>query len=101
MTMSAGPSTFNPAPMRPHVSSPLAATGAVRPQSTRKISNTPAFPVSRPLRPFPSIASSLSGGAHRSSGAPGKKPIKIIEPPPDFKGAFVLNLTQAELSRQD
>ncbi|KAI5124465.1 hypothetical protein M0805_008348 [Coniferiporia weirii] len=49
------------------------------------------FPTSRPLRPFASIAPKASA-----------KPVKIIELPESFKsGIFVLNLTQAEFSRQD
>ncbi|KAI0271555.1 hypothetical protein BC834DRAFT_817962 [Gloeopeniophorella convolvens] len=84
---------------RPLVSSPLASPLASptaptrqpsRPLPTRK----PSFPTSRPLRPFASIAPAAPGT--------GKKPVKIIEPPKNFSGGcFVLNLTQAELSRQD
>ncbi|KAI8995355.1 hypothetical protein BD414DRAFT_479298 [Trametes punicea] len=91
MTVTAAvPSTFNPAATRPRVSSPLAASAQPRPAASRMH----AFPTSRPLRPFPSLSVSNSASATR-------KPIKIIEPPANFKGAFVLNLTQAELSRQD
>ena len=64
----------------------------------------PAFPTSRPIRPFASIATTLQAGVATVSAAGKieKKPIKIIEPPEGFKsGYFVLNLTQAELSRQD
>ncbi|OCH96569.1 hypothetical protein OBBRIDRAFT_787127 [Obba rivulosa] len=100
MTLSAGPSALNPAGARPYVSSPLAANGCVRPAHARKSSCAPSFPVSRPLRPFPSIANTTSGLPQRA-GSAGKKPVKIIEPPAGFKGAFTLNLTQAELSRQD
>ncbi|KAI0639164.1 hypothetical protein C8Q77DRAFT_1152161 [Trametes polyzona] len=82
------PSPFNPA--RPRVSSPLAASAQPRPVPSR----THSFPTSRPLRPFPSI---VTNNAKSSS----RKPVKMIEPPANFKGAFVLNLTQAELSRQD
>ncbi|KAI0824092.1 hypothetical protein BC628DRAFT_1420205 [Trametes gibbosa] len=81
------PSQFNPA--RPRVSSPLAASTQPRSVPSRNHS----FPTSRPLRPFPSIAA--------NSQSSSRKPVKIIEPPANFKGAFVLNLTQAELSRQD
>ncbi|KAH9947667.1 hypothetical protein B0H21DRAFT_315764 [Amylocystis lapponica] len=101
MTMSATPSPFNPAAVRPHVPSPLASNGLSRPAPTRSMSYAPSFPTSRPLRPFPSVANTLSGAVRPSHGAPSKKPVKIIEPPANFKGAFVLNLTQAELSRQD
>ncbi|KZP32214.1 hypothetical protein FIBSPDRAFT_700332, partial [Athelia psychrophila] len=73
--------------------SPLAASSrsnmhAPRPLATRKHS----FPQSRPLRPFASIAPAAS---------PGRKPVKMIEPPKNFKSTFMLNLTQTEFSRQD
>ncbi|KAI0768526.1 hypothetical protein BD413DRAFT_127284 [Trametes elegans] len=91
MTVSAPvPSPFNPSAARPRVSSPLAASAQPRSVSSRPH----AFPTSRPLRPFPSIAVN-----HAKSSA--RKPVKMIEPPANFKTAFVLNLTQAELSRQD
>jgi hypothetical protein len=35
-----------------------------------------------------------------SAAAPGKKPVKMIQPPANQRESFVLNLTQAELSRQ-
>ncbi|KAI0670142.1 hypothetical protein C8Q78DRAFT_1080037 [Trametes maxima] len=85
------PSPFNPVASRPRVSSPLAASAQPRPVPSRQHS----FPTSRPLRPFPSIAASST--PQKSA----RKPVKLIEPPANFKGAFVLNLTQAELSRQD
>ena len=63
------------------------------------------FPTSRPIRPFPSIANSLARpatpGSKGSNGAPGRKPTKLIQPPANFKSEFVLDLTQAELGRQD
>lgn len=80
----------------PAASSPLAATGSPRPLHQRG-NSSPAFPTSRPLRPFPSIATSFG---KRANGAPAK-PVKIIEPPKNFRGEFVLNLTQAEFGRQD
>ncbi|KAI0735424.1 hypothetical protein C8Q76DRAFT_791977 [Earliella scabrosa] len=83
------PSPFNPITSRPRVSSPLAASAQPRPAPGR----THSFPTSRPLRPFPSLSIAPASSA--------RKPVKIIEPPANFKGAFVLNLTQAELSRQD
>ncbi|KAH9937459.1 uncharacterized protein B0H18DRAFT_970734 [Fomitopsis serialis] len=96
MTMSAGPSTLNPASARSYASSPLVPNASSRP------ARAPSFPVSRPLRPFPSIANALSSGLPQRSGTSGgKRPIKIIEPPANTKCAFVLNLTQAEFSRQD
>ncbi|TBU43202.1 hypothetical protein BD309DRAFT_991155 [Dichomitus squalens] len=83
------PSPFNPMASRPRVSSPLAASAQANPVSSRNHS----FPTSRPLRPFPSLAIKPS--------TPARKPVKILEPPANFKGAFVLNLTPAELSRRD
>ncbi|KAJ7666454.1 hypothetical protein B0H17DRAFT_890686, partial [Mycena rosella] len=51
-----------------------------------------SFPTSRALRPFPSIVS--------AAPAPGKKPVKMIQPPANQRESFDLNLTQAEFSRQ-
>ncbi|OSX67771.1 hypothetical protein POSPLADRAFT_1038167 [Postia placenta MAD-698-R-SB12] len=99
MTMSAAPSSLNPASVRPHVSSPLASNALPRPP--RMTAKGPSFPTSRPLRPFPSIANTFQGASTRPGSASSKKPVKIIQPPADFKCAFVLNLTQAEFSRQD
>ncbi|KAI9460234.1 hypothetical protein BJY52DRAFT_1104018, partial [Lactarius psammicola] len=81
---------------RPLVSSPLASPTSPTLQSSRPLSiRKPLFPASRPLRPFPSV---MTSGARTTT----KKPIKIIEPPKNYPGGcFVLNLTQAELSRQD
>ncbi|KAJ7139789.1 hypothetical protein C8R44DRAFT_605643, partial [Mycena epipterygia] len=75
---------------RPFVSSPLAnqAPAATRMTPQRAYS----FPTSRALRPFPSIAS--------AAATPGKKPVKMIQPPANQRESFVLNLTQAEFSRQ-
>ncbi|KAJ3482062.1 hypothetical protein NLI96_g7225 [Meripilus lineatus] len=88
---------------RPVVSSPLASNASARPIPKRNISYAPAFPTSRPLRPFASIANATipSLPLRSSKAASGKKPIKIIEPPKGFRGEFVLNLTQAELRRED
>ncbi|KAN0121548.1 hypothetical protein V8E52_003444 [Russula decolorans] len=82
---------------RPLVSSPLASPLSPSRQPTHPITmRNPLFPASRPLRPFPSIA-----GVNGTRGST-KKPIKIIEPPKGYSGGcFVLNLTQAELSRRD
>ncbi|EPS99127.1 hypothetical protein FOMPIDRAFT_1024348 [Fomitopsis schrenkii] len=100
MTLSAGPSTLNPASVRPYASSPLVPNTTPRP--SRSLGTAPSFPVSRPLRPFPSIANSLSSGLPQRPGVfGGKRPVKIIEPPANIKCEFVLNLTQAEFSRQD
>ncbi|KZT06777.1 uncharacterized protein LAESUDRAFT_725535 [Laetiporus sulphureus 93-53] len=100
MTMSAGPSGLKSSVVRPYVSSPLAANGPSRPTRNTRL-NAPAFPTSRPLRPFPSIANVLPGTAARKGISGEKKTIKLIEPPANVKCAFVLNLTQAEFSRQD
>ncbi|RDX56120.1 hypothetical protein OH76DRAFT_1452213 [Lentinus brumalis] len=83
------PSPFNPVASRPRVSSPLAASAQPRTLPSRQH----AFPASRPLRPFPSLSI--------NSKLPARKPVKIIEPPANFKSAFILNLTPAELSRRD
>ncbi|CCM02180.1 uncharacterized protein FIBRA_04259 [Fibroporia radiculosa] len=99
ISMSARPSSLNPTAARARVPSPLASSGLPRPP--RNVMNAPSFPVSRPLRPFPSIANTLPGTLARTGGPGAKKAIKIIEPPADFKCEFVLNLTQAEFSRQD
>ncbi|KZT19370.1 hypothetical protein NEOLEDRAFT_1077915 [Neolentinus lepideus HHB14362 ss-1] len=100
--MVSGSSPFNPLRGTPSVSSPLARSSPVpvspfqRPTPIRHAS----FARSRPLRPFPSVANSLSqpksGGQNGGKGSP-----KLIEPPKKFFGTFSLNLTQAELSRQD
>jgi hypothetical protein len=86
---------FQPAAIissRPSVSSPLAASPAFGRPTRGVPSGRPSlsFPTSRPLRPFPSINTSVSS-----------KPTKIIVPSKNFKSEFVLNLTQAEFSRQD
>ena len=102
MAAVAAPSPFNPSVSRPRVSSPLAAAVQPRPQAAR----THSFPTSRPLRPFPSIAhATFKPPPAPSASAPAPKPktgaVKLIEPPKDFKKPFfVLNLTQAEVSRQ-
>ncbi|TFK57462.1 hypothetical protein OE88DRAFT_1730827 [Heliocybe sulcata] len=99
--MPSGSSPFNPFRAAPSTSSPLARSSPVpispfqRPTPTRNVS----FARSRPLRPFASVANSLpqaQPGQKGSKGAP-----KLIEPPKKFSGTFSLNLTQAELSRQD
>ncbi|KAI0005458.1 hypothetical protein BJV74DRAFT_761673 [Russula compacta] len=84
---------------RPLVSSPLASPTSPSWQSARPLPvRKPSFPTSRPLRPFPLIT---TAGVNGTRG-PTKKATKIIEPPKNYSGGcFVLNLTQAELSRQD
>ncbi|KAF7794128.1 hypothetical protein EIP86_005259 [Pleurotus ostreatoroseus] len=108
-------SPFHATSSRPHVSSPLAYGTAARVQSRPAMPThakhlplssqaaTPAhmFPTSRPLRPFPSIASTMPRSVPSAGGAQGRKATKIIEPPKNFKTEFVLDLTQAELGRQD
>ncbi|KAI0286767.1 hypothetical protein BGY98DRAFT_908904 [Russula aff. rugulosa BPL654] len=86
---------------RPLVSSPLASSIAPSRQAPPRpiaIRNS-LFPASRPLRPFPSMG---TAGVNGTRGNTNKKPVKIIEPPKGYSGGcFVLNLTQAELSRRD
>ncbi|THH11799.1 hypothetical protein EW145_g422 [Phellinidium pouzarii] len=104
------PSAFKPLLQKRHAppkSSPLASSSSsgisvsVSPSSKNGIFAQPAlrplrthsFQTSRPLRPFASMTSATT-----KTG----KPVKIIEPPESFKtGIFVLNLTQAEFSRQE
>ncbi|KAJ6574770.1 hypothetical protein B0H19DRAFT_934077 [Mycena capillaripes] len=78
---------------RPPVSSPLAdQTHTSGPAAARMTpQRTFSFPTSRALRPFPSLSTAT---------APGKKPVKMIQPPANQRESFVLNLTQAEFSRQ-
>ncbi|TDL28833.1 hypothetical protein BD410DRAFT_781388 [Rickenella mellea] len=107
----------------PSVSSPLASNTSAKPAPSLQVTipqRSPSFPPSRPLRPFPSISSSIeqpkstplgvqnqnrvdpAGGKKKQQNGGGQKPVKLIEPPQDFKASFfVLNLTQAEFSRQD
>ena len=85
---------------RPLVSSPLASPTSPSRQAARTLPiRKPSFPASRPLRPFPSITTTAVVNGTRGAT---KKPVKIIEPPKNYSGGcFVLNLTQAELSRRD
>ncbi|KAF8203256.1 hypothetical protein BJ912DRAFT_349904 [Pholiota molesta] len=85
---------------RPTVSSPLAGSTQGVPQTIRPVAKRgPSFPSSRALRPFPTIAHVLNPMSSKAS--PGAKPVKLIQPPKNFKAEFVLDLTQAEFSRQD
>ncbi|TCD70069.1 hypothetical protein EIP91_005051 [Steccherinum ochraceum] len=95
-TMTMHARSYAPITSKPSISSPLAASGTPRPLHQRT-NSSPAFPTSRPLRPFPSINTPLS----KRSNGPAAKPVKIIEPPKNFRGEWVLNLTQAEFGRQD
>ncbi|KAJ3568970.1 hypothetical protein NP233_g5362 [Leucocoprinus birnbaumii] len=83
---------------RPVVSSPLAGNSSSAHTQTagQRIlpRRNPSFPSSRALRPFPSIAQSLQPSNT-------KKAVKIIEAPKNQKSMFMLDLTQAELSRQE
>ncbi|KAJ7785975.1 hypothetical protein B0H16DRAFT_12404 [Mycena metata] len=79
---------------RPAVSSPLAGPSSTSSSASTRMTpqRTFSFPTSRALRPFPTISS--------AAAAPPKKPVKMIQPPANQRGTFVLNLTQAEFSRQ-
>ncbi|KIM84536.1 hypothetical protein PILCRDRAFT_818105 [Piloderma croceum F 1598] len=88
------------------VSSPLASSPSRKlsitiPASRPQPARNPSFPPSRPLRPFASIAQSIAPPKRGSPMLNAKKPVKLIEQPKNHKGTFLLNLTQAELSRQD
>lgn len=102
--MSGYHSPFNSPRSTSFVSSPLASSPSHKlsiaiPTSRPQPARNPSFPPSRPLRPFASIAQSI---APPKRGTPtSKKPVKLIEQPKNHKGTFLLNLTQAELSRQD
>ncbi|KIM67084.1 hypothetical protein SCLCIDRAFT_109073 [Scleroderma citrinum Foug A] len=74
----------------PYISSPLAGSSHASSSSRLAPKRSPSFPQSRPLRPFASLAQTSS-----------IKPVKIIEPPKNFKTTFILDLTQDEFSRQD
>ncbi|KAI0322263.1 hypothetical protein OF83DRAFT_1167657 [Amylostereum chailletii] len=91
------PRISSPLASPPFASSPLAGhTQSPTPFSARPIpARTPSFPSSRPLRPFASIGHVTQPSHHKG------KPVKLIQPPANQRGQFVLNLTQAELSRQD
>ncbi|TFK20155.1 hypothetical protein FA15DRAFT_600246 [Coprinopsis marcescibilis] len=92
---------------RPLVSSPLAESfggdslshsQVPRPQPPPRRNS--GFAPSRALRPFPAISHALQP-SKSSNTSSNSKPIKLIEPPKNFKMTFVLDLTQAEFSRQD
>ncbi|KAF8845306.1 hypothetical protein BDN67DRAFT_893027 [Paxillus ammoniavirescens] len=78
----------------PLVSSPLAGSthNSVAAPSRSIPKRNPHFAQSRPLRPFASISQNTLSS---------KKPVKLIEPPQNFKTTFILDLTQGEFSRQD
>ncbi|KAF8350234.1 hypothetical protein F5887DRAFT_1279487 [Amanita rubescens] len=88
---------------RPMIPSPLAAASESS-RTTRSSPivaqrRTPHFPASRALRPFASISQVLQPKTTASQDK--KPPVKLIEAPKNQKATFLLNLTQAELSRQD
>ncbi|KAF9056626.1 hypothetical protein BJ165DRAFT_1522520 [Panaeolus papilionaceus] len=86
---------------RPIVSSPLADSQTNIPPVKREIPKRVShFPSSRALRPFPAIAHVMAPGKATSNNK-SSKPVKLIQPPTNFKATFVLDLTQAEFSRQD
>lgn len=92
---------FNLATMtmsRPINSSPLADSSNSGRTTTPRIipQRNASFPSSRALRPFPTISHALQPNSSSK-----KPPVKIIEPPKNHKGTFLLNLTQAEFSRQE
>ncbi|CUA68205.1 hypothetical protein RSOLAG22IIIB_03444 [Rhizoctonia solani] len=84
---------------QPSVSSPLSALarhetvlpGAVGQHQPRR---GPAFPASRPLRPFASMNTSVM-----ANGKP-KPTVKMIEPKDTGRQFFVLGLSQSELARR-
>ncbi|KIY51354.1 hypothetical protein FISHEDRAFT_37371, partial [Fistulina hepatica ATCC 64428] len=88
---------------RPFVSSPLAGHAS----ATRPVDSNPqrhshhVFPASRALRPFPSIAASLTPKLPTTANARKQPTVKLIQPCKNQRGIFVLDLTQAELSRRD
>ncbi|KDR84791.1 hypothetical protein GALMADRAFT_290017 [Galerina marginata CBS 339.88] len=89
---------------RPTVSSPLADSSQSNIPSAKRIvqKRNSSFPSSRALRPFPTISHLTQPSptsANPSSSTP--RAVKLIEPPKNFKATFVLDLTQAEFSRQD
>jgi hypothetical protein len=87
---------------RPAISSPLATSSRGIGTATQRVipRRNASFPTSRALRPFPTISRSFQKSDDTSTPL-NKKTVKLIEPPKDVKGTFLLDLTQAELSRQD
>ncbi|KAI0034934.1 hypothetical protein K488DRAFT_28329, partial [Vararia minispora EC-137] len=74
-----------------------AATATSFPRPAQRQSQRASFPTSRPLRPFASISHITTS----SDKGKASKPVKLIEPPANHRAQFTLNLTQAELGRQD
>ncbi|KAF8898380.1 hypothetical protein BD779DRAFT_1666241 [Infundibulicybe gibba] len=90
---------------RPLVSSPLADASQRSSSAAQRIlpRRNPSFPSSRALRPFPTISHAFQQPTSSSNASSKNKkaPVKLIEPPKDHKMTFMLDLTQAEFSRQD
>lgn len=94
--MSSCQSLVRPSLYLPHTSSPLAGSPqghspSFRPSPARK----PAHLKSRSIRPLPFSLQTVP-----TVSKDGRRPIKFIEPPKNQRCTFVLNLTQAEFSRQ-
>ncbi|KAK1232587.1 hypothetical protein PQX77_004255 [Marasmius sp. AFHP31] len=83
---------------RPSVSSPLAGG----PNATKRITpkRNSSFPSSQALRPFPTVSTALRPISTQKTTSD-KKSVKLIEPPANSRTTFVLDLSQAEFSRQD
>ncbi|PPQ90450.1 hypothetical protein CVT25_014968 [Psilocybe cyanescens] len=88
---------------RPAVSSPLASSSQPGLPAEKRMApkRNPSFPSSRALRPFPTISHLMQPSLTAKSSTKVPKTIKLIEPPKNYKATFVLDLTQAEFSRQD
>ncbi|KAL0579801.1 hypothetical protein V5O48_002212 [Marasmius crinis-equi] len=87
---------------RPSVSSPLAGTpnaGVATKRITPKRNSS--FPSSQALRPFPTVSAALRPSPKPLDTSDKKKSVKLIEPPANSRTTFVLDLSQAEFSRQD
>ncbi|EGO04111.1 hypothetical protein SERLA73DRAFT_69892 [Serpula lacrymans var. lacrymans S7.3] len=59
----------------------------------------PGSYVSSPLAP--SARNPINAQSRPLKSSVSAKPVKLIEPPKNFKTTFVLNLTQEEFSRHD
>ncbi|KAH9487126.1 hypothetical protein JR316_0001194 [Psilocybe cubensis] len=88
---------------RPAVSSPLATSSQPTLPAEKRVlpKRNPSFPSSRALRPFPTISHIMQPALAAKASTTNAKTTKLIEPPKNYKATFVLDLTQAEFSRQD
>ena len=109
------------AAFRPSPLNPAAMSSGVKPVFQKR---DPAFPASRPLRPFPSVIRAITNakpiepiepsarvnvhddvptlGGQGGTITGGKRPPKTIEISSKWRGGFfVLGMTQAEFSRRD